>query len=723
MQRASRMNKKTAKIINIVVVVSVLIGFNLILYIQTGNLNKEPKTEAKADNCYTETLRVVTDEDYDPYSFYDESGNPAGYDVEYITLVANEMEMNLDLELMSWSEGIEAIQNGEADMLLSCGYLDSFAGAENLIMSSPVAVDEYAVYSRYIIDSADSLYGKKIAVMENGNVLAIIEMMKLSDYVVLYPDNESAMKAVKDGEADCAIMREKVGEGIARKNGYHDIYRNGGIAESFICFGINKDKPELESKVNNAIERIKISGQAEKLRKKWLTTYVNPYTFREVLEKNLWLGLLVVMFILITFIIAYRKKYREVKEKEQLAKREHELQERLTEALGKAKNASDSKTEFLFNMSHDIRTPMNAILGYTDKGLQHAGDAEVAEESFKKIKIAGAHLLNLINDILEMSRIESGHMTLSNQPLDVTEAIEGVEQMSQSLAMQKSIDFEAHSGNLINTYIYADELHINEVIINLISNAIKYTKEGGKVRFIVNQLGPVMDGMVRYRFEVTDTGIGMSEEFQEHLFESFSREENATVAKIEGAGLGLSIVKRIVDLANGTITVKSVVKEGTRFTVEIPFKVMEESEIAKFIAEKNAEKKVVVNRNFEGKKVLLVEDNEMNREISTDILTEAGLSVESAEDGKIAVKKVTEKGTDYYDYVLMDIQMPVMNGYDAATLIRELPGGENVPIIALSANAFKEDVERSLAAGMNAHIAKPIELKALFNEMGKLSKR
>ena len=319
-----------------------------------------------------------------------------------------------------------------------------------------------------------------------------------------------------------------------------------------------------------------------------------------------------------------------------------------------------------------------------------------------------------------MSRIEAGKMEIVTAPLNVHEVVEGVFTMSHSLAESKSIAFNVSEDALKNPYIYADELHTNQVILNLISNAIKYTNPGGTVEYRFEQISEPVDGVARYRVMVKDNGIGMSEEFQKHLFESFSREQSATVSKQEGAGLGLAIVKKIVDMMGGTIAVQSKLGEGSTFVVELPLKVMDENAIEEFEASRKKDTIAIDEISFDGQKVLLVEDNEMNREIATEILEEVGLVIDTAEDGAIAVRKVMEKGTLYYDFILMDIQMPVMDGYEATARIRELPGGSEIPIIALSANAFKEDVDRSLAAGMNAHAVKPIEVKALFETIRRL---
>lgn len=374
---------------------------------------------------------------------------------------------------------------------------------------------------------------------------------------------------------------------------------------------------------------------------------------------------------------------------------------------------NQSKTEFLFNMSHDIRTPMNAILGYTNVAL-HSDSKEKVQDSLKKIKISGNHLLSLINEILEMSRIESGKLSISNDPMSIISASEAVYQMSQSLAAPKSICLTYKTKNISNPYILGDELHLNEVLINLVSNAIKYTNVGGSVDFITEQIENNSDGTAKFRFTVRDTGIGMSEEFLNHLFEPFSREQTATVSKQEGAGLGLSIVKKIIDLADGSIKVESKINQGSTFTVELPFKLMNEQQIEKY--KESQIDFTIINKTYslKEKKILLAEDNVFNKEITIDSLIDTGVIIDSVEDGKQALQKVQQMGTDYYDAILMDIQMPVMNGYEATKEIRKLNGGEEIPIIALSANAFKEDKEKSLAVGMNDHIAKPIKLEELL---------
>ena len=387
-----------------------------------------------------------------------------------------------------------------------------------------------------------------------------------------------------------------------------------------------------------------------------------------------------------------------------------------------AESSNLAKTRFLFNMSHDIRTPMNAILGYTDLALRHRQDEERVDDCLKKIKTSGAHLLNLINDILEMSRIEAGKLELTEAPMDIREAVLGVKHMCQALSSSKSISFNVNVGQLRSPYIYADELHVNEVLLNIISNAIKYTNEDGAVSYSVLQLPDLPDGRALFRFVISDNGIGMSEEFQAHLFETFSRERTSTVSKREGTGLGLSIVKSIVDLHGGTIAVESAPGKGSTFTVELPFSVMDDAAIAEYLLTHTESVDIGDDLTLEGRRILLVEDNEMNREIAEELLTEAGLIVETADDGTVAVEMAAKNAPGYYDFILMDIQMPVMNGYAATLEIRRIYAGADVPIIALSANAFEEDRQKSIAAGMNDHVAKPIDAAKLLETLRTLAK-
>ena len=397
-------------------------------------------------------------------------------------------------------------------------------------------------------------------------------------------------------------------------------------------------------------------------------------------------------------------------------RKEMEQQLTLEQALAEAKQASESKSKFLFNMSHDIRTPMNAIIGFTDMAKKYRDDEAKVDECLDKVKVSSTHLLHLINDVLDMSRVETGNLSIEDAEIDIIEKAKGVVTMCYDLAKNKNIELNLDYSGAKDTAVYADALHVNQVFMNVISNAVKYTPNGGKVDYIITQDAPAENGMVNYTFVVKDTGIGMTPEFLEHIFDSFSREKSSTVSGIEGTGLGMAIVKRLVDLLDGSINIESEKNVGTTVTIKLPFKcrtIMEElkAEVSNATAV----------ADFTGKRILLVEDNEMNREIATDILEDEGIIVETAEDGDVAVEMVSKSEPGYYDFVLMDIQMPRMNGYEATAAIRSLENKElaNIVIIALSANAFEEDRKKSLKAGMNDHQAKPIQIDKLFESLSK----
>ena len=400
--------------------------------------------------------------------------------------------------------------------------------------------------------------------------------------------------------------------------------------------------------------------------------------------------------------------------------RDLEIRQKLEDTLSLAESASRAKTTFLNNMSHDIRTPMNAILGFTNKAIKDIDDKEKVLDSLEKVKLSGRSLLGLINDILDMSRIESGKVTITRDESDMNRSFTGIEPMLRELADSKNIRLSFSIGDIRHRYNYVDFSHTERVLVNIISNAIKYTPNGGKVDVSVCELDETVDGKPLYRFTVADNGQGMSEEFQKSMYEEFSREKNSTQSGVVGTGLGLALSKSLVELMGGRIYCESRLGEGTTFTIDLPFETREES-----TTDEEHTAYAPPDYKLSGKRILLVEDNEMNREIATEILEEEGILVETAEDGYVAVEMIRRllDNTDvyYYDAVLMDIQMPRMNGYEATKAIRELPDPlyTHLPIIALSANAFEEDRQKSLAAGMDDHIAKPIDIQQLKETLAK----
>ncbi len=402
---------------------------------------------------------------------------------------------------------------------------------------------------------------------------------------------------------------------------------------------------------------------------------------------------------------------------------ENEMRQKalIEDALLRAESASKAKTKFLSNMSHDIRTPMNAIIGFTTLAMTHIDDKERVQGYLEKISSSGNHLLSLINDVLDMSRIESGRMHLEETECNLPDVMRELENMLTAEIQSRKLELHIDMENVSDERIICDRLRLNQILLNLLGNAVKFTTPGGTICVrVFEETGKNEDDAV-YEFCVKDTGIGMSEEFQKRLFEPFERERSSTASGIQGTGLGMAITKNIVEMMGGTISVISKKGVGTEFTVRLPVKKVHAGQAQAAPAEEE-DSAPAGRTSIEGKRILLVEDNDFNREIAGEILGEAGMFVEMAEDGSIAIDKLLEKGPGYYDLVLMDIQMPVMDGYTATQVIRSFKNKElaNIPIIAMTANAFEEDKRKALETGMNAHIAKPVDVKQLLDTLERI---
>lgn len=401
--------------------------------------------------------------------------------------------------------------------------------------------------------------------------------------------------------------------------------------------------------------------------------------------------------------------------------KEHELEQDriLRNALSSAEHANRAKTAFLNNMSHDIRTPMNAIIGFTSLAAEHLDDREIIRDYLEKISTSGKHLLSLINDVLDMSRIESGSVKIEKTNVYLPDVLEDLKTIILESVHAKQQKLLIKQQDVVHEDIITDKLRLTQVLLNIISNAVKFTPVGGTIHILVEEKASQKAGYAVYSFCIKDNGIGMSKKFQEHVFDSFARERTVTESGITGTGLGMAITKNIVDLMGGTIHLTSKQGEGSEFIVTLECELADKTVQDKQSSCPKAEKK---HLDYSGKKVLLVEDNELNREIATEILKSLGLKVDYAADGMEAVEIMSSEAGNQYDMIFMDIQMPKMDGYTATREIRTLKDTKkaNVPIIAMTANAFDEDRKKAIKAGMNGHIAKPIDVNVILQNLDRI---
>lgn len=360
-----------------------------------------------------------------------------------------------------------------------------------------------------------------------------------------------------------------------------------------------------------------------------------------------------------------------------------------------------TKSKFLSDISHDIRTPINGIIGMTNIAINNIDNQNKVKDCLKKIDVSSSHLLCIINDILDMSRIENNKITVNNQPIDINTLLDKCNSIIEGALQNRNIEFIPEFNTFEYPYIKCDEQHILKIFINILGNAVKFTPNGGKIYFRVKE-NKKIDNIIYYRFEIEDTGIGMKKEFLDHIWDSFSQENNHSRTEYNGTGLGLAITKRLVELSNGHITVESMENIGSKFTVELPFE----------LYDKNIETTQSNNINIKGLKILLVEDNELNMEIAKDILEDCGAIITTAKNGKIAVNKFYSSSINHFDLILMDIQMPIMDGLTATTAIRNLQRSDSksIPIILMTASTYEEKIETAVKLGINAYLSKPLEI-------------
>ena len=525
---------------------------------------------------------------------------------------------------------------------------------------------------------------------------------------------EDAARLVKDGQADCFVTGVSSQENYSKK---YDFYSVPLPNPAKSCFAVNSGNRHLLSILNKTIKAMPTNMLTGSLA--MYKSSSRKVTLSEFIRDNFFMVLLVSSIFVAVILLAILKLLRKARKAEAAARKAandtQELNAKLQIAAENAESANRAKSTFLFNMSHDIRTPMNAIIGYADLASRHSDDPAKLKKYMENIQVCGQNLLMLLNNVLDLARIENDKTEIEYSVSDIEKDFRNCLAMFRNQADSKGQTLTVTT-QLPYPYIYADIPHLTEVCTNLVSNAVKYTGAGGTIRCGVTQKPGEKEGWCDTVVTVADNGIGMSQEFQKHIFEPFERERTSTVSKVEGSGIGMGIVKKLVGLMGGTVEVESKIGVGSTFTVTIPCRIASEDEIQAKREINPSDQKCLC-----GTRILLTEDNDLNAEIATELLQEEGCTVDRAKDGVECVDMLEKAANGTYQLILMDIQMPVMNGYDATKKIRRMddPQKANIPIVAMTANAFSEDKQVALDAGMNDHIAKPINMSVLVPTLRK----
>ena len=608
---------------------------------------------------------------------------------------------------------LDALKSGEIDMVFH------FDQSPNLAEDYRVACTNTTWTSNMMAVTNKQHFNEnqanRVAVPQN--------KISLTRYIaVYYPQweivdcaaQEDAARLVKDGQADCFVTGVSSQENYSKK---YDFYSVPLPNPAKSCFAVNSGNRHLLSILNKTIKAMPTNMLTGSLA--MYKSSSRKVTLSEFIRDNFFMVLLVSSIFVAVILLAILKLLRKARKAEAAARKAandtQELNEKLQIAAENAESANRAKSTFLFNMSHDIRTPMNAIIGYADLASRHLDDPAKLEKYMENIQVCGQNLLMLLNNVLDLARIENDKTEMEYSVSDVDKDFRNCIAMFQNQADSKGQTLTVTT-QLPYPYIYADIPHLTEVCTNLVSNAVKYTGAGGTIRCGVTQKPGEKEGWCDTVVTVADNGIGMSQEFQKHIFEPFERERTSTVSKVEGSGIGMGIVKKLVELMGGTVEVESKIGVGSTFTVTIPCRIASEDEIQAKREINPSDQKCLC-----GTRILLTEDNDLNAEIATELLQEEGCTVDRAKDGVECVDMLEKAANGTYQLILMDVQMPVMNGYDATKKIRRMddPQKANIPIVAMTANAFSEDKQVALDAGMNDHIAKPINMSVLVPTLRK----
>ena len=680
---------------------------------------------------------------YDPgFSVEDpKTGQVTGVLNDYILHATNCLDESIHFETVGFDTlqaELSAVQSGTIDMVFHVSQNPYYAERNGVSMSNTVLSIPLAVVTAQ--DAFNESMANTIAIVKND---AQAKWYISNNYpfrvIAKYDSYEEAEAAVGRGDVDGMLIRSAWAMQYVNDKKLHSVYLTQAGDVSFAVDRGNHVLNSILNKTLKTMQRTKLTGAVS-----MYEDVTKKVTLLDFVKDNLLqvtVSCLSSFILILAVILGFLRNARLAAARaERLNAKLQESEQELKHALTQAESANAAKTTFLNNMSHDIRTPMNAIIGFTELASAQLEHPEKVRDYLGKIGMSSEHLLSLINDVLDMSRIESGKVTLQEKPLHLPCLMEDLSTMIRPSLEEKQIDFLMELQDVQEENVLADQLRLTQILLNLLSNAVKYNRMNGSIRFLLRQEKGGPEGGACYHFIVRDTGIGISEQFQKHIFESFSREETATVSGIQGTGLGLAITKRMVEMMGGTIELSSVEGQGStsdvclRFHCCAPAQRASASDVvasepasgtsdsgqAPTSSTRRSIEQVIMEQqariDMRGKKILLVEDNELNQEIATEILKEAGFLVELAEDGSIAVEKMAAATPGQYDLILMDIQMPIMNGYEATRQIRAMDSAycREIPILAMTANAFEEDRTLATEAGMNGYLTKPIDVEKMM---------
>ena len=811
------------------------------------------------------SLHVGYLDNYLPYSDTDKQGNVTGIVKDIIPAILDELGMqNINVTYSGYSNYnamVADVSSGQIDVAFPVGGGLYYSEESGIYLSNPVSSSHAdLVYKGEFSEKTTEHF----AVNENNRMQYYFVRTNYPDAeITFYPSSEDCLSALLSGKAGCVTLNGLRANDILRNKKYEDLSLYQTSYNDARCFGVEIGNEGLLKLLNRGVNVLG-TDYAQSISYRY-TGGLYSYGFIDALKDHMALvgTIILIIVVVIVFLLVrdVRRTRKEVEEQEK-ARQNLELknaelaesQRALSDALVPAEHANRSKTVFLNNMSHDIRTPMNAIVGFTALAASHIDNKEQVQDYLGKISVSSQHLLSLINDVLDMSRIESGKVTIEETDVHLPDVIHGLRTIIQSNIVAKQLELFIDSQNVMHEDIITDKLRLNQVLLNILSNAIKFTPAGGTISFRVIEKPSSVNNIANFEFRIKDNGIGMSEEFQKSIFEAFSREKTSTVSGIQGTGLGMAIAKNIIDMMGGVIMVNSTEGKGSEFIVELPCKIssvsakfepipelqgvrilvadddtdtclsvcsmlreigmrpdwtnygkeavirakdaldsvdefrvyiidwqmpdlngietvrrirkviggsapiiiltaydwsdIEEeareagvtafcskplfmSELRNVMArplmislDKQTEEKseAEAKPDFSGKRVLLAEDNELNQVLAENMLTNVGLAVEIANDGTEAVEKMKSAPAGYYDIILMDVQMPKMDGYEATRQIRALEDNEKagIPIVAVTANAFEEDRQIAMEAGMNGHLAKPYDVPDIMKTLKEL---